>query len=149
MANLLEAFKSVQIGEIVDSNLLVPLMKWFSTKEENIFGVQKINRNFYYGNQKIFIVELILNIRTKGFMRYPKKEAEEYPEFYIEDLATYFDTTPSDILKSLGSEEIASYKEAISVDFAYDDKQRKQIGLKKRGLTKCRKNKKQTTLMTF
>ena len=142
MSNLFDEFKRIQRVEMVDPSLLIPLMRWFSTKELNILPIQKINERFYYGNQKVFISELSLSIVSKGFMRYPKKVQDEYPKFFIDDVAKYYDVSSEDVLKSLSKDDLEGLKERIAVVFAYEDSERKQLGLKKRGKPKCSKKRK-------
>lgn len=142
MSNLLESFKDVQRGKRVESNLLVPLMQWFSGKEGNIEAIQKINRRFLYTNHKVLIVELALTITAKGFMKFPKRGKEEYPKFYINDLAKYFDSTDAEIYKTLDSDDLKIYREEISLVFGYDNKQRKLLNLTKRGINNGNKKRK-------
>jgi len=148
MSDLLQAFKDVQKGKKVSEDLLIPLMRWFSSKSGNIEALQKINERFYYTNRKILISELPLNITVKGFMKYPKKPKEDYPMFFLNDLAKNFDSTVSEIHKALDVDDFESLKEEISIKFGYDDKQRKELGLDRRGLEKCRKRTRKRTKQT-
>jgi hypothetical protein len=133
MANLVEEFKKMWKNEPFDKSVLVPLLIWASGSEKNIEACQDINKLFFKSDADVLVKQLTLNNKLRNFIKYPKnfKEDEKTEQFY-KDLAKYFKWTTTELFKNLDVIDVEGAKEEISLHFAYDTKQRKQIGLKKR-----------------
>jgi len=124
-------FKSVSKGELPDKSMFVPIFKWFSGYEKNIEAIQKINKRFSKTATEILMSQLVLNNKLTHFISYPPPKASKpnKEEFFIEDLCKYFGWTKRELSKTCIN--VNEYKELIAKLFAYDDAQRKVIGLKR------------------
>ena len=136
-------FKKLIKKERPEEGMLVPLLIWSSGSQKNILVAQKINRQFYRGNRKVFIDELTLNNMCNHIVKYPRvSKDDEKTAFYYTDLASYFKWSSRELQKNLSIIDIEGYKEIIARAFGYDNKQRKAIGL---GAIKYGKKKRKDT----
>jgi hypothetical protein len=112
--------------------LLVPILIWASGSEKNIQVCQNVNKKFYNGNRKVFIREVSLNNNVKHIIRYPKvSKDDEKTKFFYEDLCDYLGWTKRELKKNMDVIDVEAIKPVIAKAYAYDNKQRKTIKLKK------------------
>lgn len=145
MANLFTEFQGLLKGVVPQEELLVPLLIWLSGSEKNIELCQKINRQFYNGNRKVFISELTLHNSVRHIIRYPKVAKEnDKLKFFYNDICKYFDWTTKELQKNMSILDIEEIKPVIAKAFGYDNKERHIIkigGLKYGSKKKHRKEK--------
>lgn len=133
MSELGDAYKCLMRRSAPSHKLLVPLLRWASGHEKDIELCQRINRRFFDGNSKVFIVELALYNRLDRFIQYPKKSSSKSKDdFFIDDLCKYLGWTRREFEKSESVLNVDSLKKTIAHLFGYDNKQRKLLGLPKR-----------------
>ena len=133
MSELSDGFKMLIAKKAPSHTLLVPLLRWVSNHEKDIEMIQRINTEFFRGNQKIYIYEVALTNNVRHFIPYPKKFAiDKKLDFFYGDLSKFFGWTKLELRKNLKILDLDSLKEIIAKNFGYDKKERKLIGLKKR-----------------
>lgn len=133
MTNITEEFKKLWKHEEIDSGMLVPLMVWVSGSEKNIESVQALNRMFKYVNKEILSHNLTLSTNIRHFFKYPKTPKEdEKTKFFYDDLRKYLGLSKIEFQKNISIIDVESFKETIAKTYAYDNKQRRTIKLKKR-----------------
>ena len=128
-----DEFRKVLRAEKPEQNMFVPMLRWFSGYEKNIEFIQAINSRFSTVNTSILNTQLVLNNHLKHFISYPppkaKKEAKD--DFFYKDICKYFGWTMREFNLNRDVVNIEEMKEVIATSFAYDNVQRKVIGLKK------------------
>jgi len=131
VSDLFEAFKNLVFKqEVPDEKLLVPVLRWLSGSEENITMCQEINKKFYHGNRKVFILEATLSNNIKRFIRYPTVPKDDPKlSFFYNDIAKYFGWSSRELRKNISVLKIDELKPVIARAFGYNNKQRKDVGV--------------------
>jgi len=129
--SIADQFKKVLKKELPKTEFLVPMLRWFSGSEKNIEAMQRINRKFSHGNHKVFIGEVTLNNKVTHFIKFPTVTKDDAKlHFFYNDLCAYLGWTRNELDKNFDVIDIDVYKPIIARAFAYDKKQRKELGLK-------------------
>ena len=137
MAQITDEYKKIISGIVPNEELFVPLLRWLSGSIYNIEATQAINYKFKYANRKILIGELTLNNKVKHFMKFPSASKEESDiEFFYDDICRFFGWTRNELRKSINLLDMTRLSETIATNYAYDNKQRKSIGLTDLGCLK-------------
>jgi len=130
MSDLVSEFKRLINGYVPDSSLLVPMLVWSSASESNIENSQNVNNLFFYVDKDVLSRKLSYNNNGTHFAKYPsEKKKEDKLEFFYNDVCAYFGWSGRELSKNLETLDIEKLKEKIAVSYAYDDKQRKLLGL--------------------
>jgi hypothetical protein len=125
-----DEYKKMISGIVPEDGSFVPLLRWASGSIYNIEATQKINFNFKYVDKCILLKQLVLNNKVKHFMKFPSASKEESDiEFFYEDICRFFGWTRNELRKSTYLLDMRKLAETIAVHYAYDNKQRKSIGL--------------------
>jgi len=132
MSELGDAFKQLMRNERPSEKLLVPLLRWCSTREKDIEMCQRINTKFFSGNHKVFITEVALCNTLSHFVPYPRKSDDDTKlDFFFTDVAKFYGWTRRELKKNTNVIDIKALKEIIATNFGYDNKHRKVLGLNK------------------
>jgi hypothetical protein len=130
MGQITDEYRKIISGVVPDEEFFVPLFRWLSGSIYNIEMCQAINYKFKYANRKVLIGELLLNNRVKHFMKFPSASKEESDiEFFYDDVCRFFGWTRNELRKTIDLLDIPRLSETIAMHYAYDNRQRKLIGL--------------------
>jgi hypothetical protein len=130
MASLSIEFKKALNNEEIDYNLLIPILNWISGCEKNIEICQTINKRLFFTKSTILARYLTLNNMLHRFIKYPKSFTEDKNIlFFYNDVCSYFGWTKRELYKNLTVINMEELKELISRMFAYNNKERKILGL--------------------
>ena len=131
MTEFTDSYKNLISGIPPDSKLLIPLLKWASGDYNNIECCQKINKQIFYGNRKILILELTLSNNVRRFIRYPAVPKDDPKiSFFYKDVAKYFGWTSRELWKNIHVLDMKTIKPIIAKAFGYTNKECKLIQLK-------------------
>lgn len=134
MTLLIDNFRKALRGERVDNDLFIPIFIWLSGYEQNIEKFQLINKRIFNVKRKVLISELAYSNTCKSFIKYPKvKKEDEKLDFFYKDVCKYFGWTRRELRINLQLLDLGELKETIAKLFAYDNKERRIIGLAKFG----------------
>jgi len=134
MSELIDAFNLLIRKKQPPESLLVPLLRWCSAREADIELCQRVNKRFFGGNHKVYILEVALSNTLSHFIPYPKKGATDNKlDFFYKDLCKFFGWTLNEFEKNKSVIDIDSMKEIIARNFGYDNRERKLLGLAKLG----------------
>lgn len=117
--------------EIPDSSMLVPLLIWVSGERYNIEVCQDVNRRFFHIPKDLNMRSLYLNNKVKKFIKFPKASKSDTDiDFFYTDLATMLGWTKNELRKNISCLNLEELKEEVALKFAYENKERKSLGLK-------------------
>lgn len=132
MTELSDNFKNLISGKEFKPNMLVPMLVWSSAKESNIEACNAVNKRFFKVPKEVLARQLTLTNKLTHFVRYPSVTKEDKKiKFFYDDLCNYFGWTKNELKKNMHMINIDEMKEKISKLYAYDNKQRKILKLKK------------------
>jgi hypothetical protein len=128
--DLVSEFKKLLNGNVTDSSMLVPMLVWSSTTEKNIETSQSINNLFFYVDKNVLSRKLSYNNNCTNFTKYPSdKKIDDKLRFFYNDVCAYFGWSGRELNKNLELLDISVIKEKIAASYAYDNSQRKLLGL--------------------
>ena len=157
MGQITDEYKKIISGIVPNEEFFVPLLRWLSGSIYNIEMCQAINYKFKYANRKVLIDVMTLNNRVKHFMKFPSASKEESNiEFFYDDICRFFGWTGNELRKSIRLLDIDKLKETIAIHYAYDNRERKALGLTTLGgfkddsnTKKCREARKNCNLARY
>ena len=123
-------FKKLFNNELIDYTLLVPILIWSSGYEKNIELCQTINKRVFSVKPIILSRQLVLNNTLHHFIQYPTSfMVDKNLLFFYDNISKYFGWTKKELFKNSRVIDIKQMKPIIAHAFAYNNKERKAIGL--------------------
>ena len=128
---LSDEFKKVMRNKVFSEDVFIPILIWLSGYRDNIEMCQNINKRLFYKiNRNIFIVEVSLSNTLHHFIQYPTSfMVDKNLLFFYDNISKYFGWTKREPWKNLKVIDMKQMNPIIAHAFAYNNKERKAIGL--------------------
>lgn len=132
--NILEVYKGVQAGRVPQSDLLIPMYRWYSNHIYNIRPMQKINKYFFWVNKEVLSRMLVLNINRniKWIKTLPKKEDEDFA-FLIPYICKYYNWSEKEFEHYKQFFDLKSHDLHLELDkiYAFEKAECRKLGIKR------------------